>query len=152
VGAGPFGRSLTGRSQQPGIERGLPGKAGQHGGHRPRIVTSAAQILDAEVIRLGFLRPRERESQQLRALREYLLTQLAQRAVTKQCTRNYRSQHPEDRILGRSLLALGRMARGHVSDLVPKHACKFSLVVHQRNELAGDVDIAAGDRKSVIDR
>src|SRR3546814_9344930 len=37
-------------------------------------------------------------------------------------------------------------------DLVPEHAGQFRLVVHQRHQLPRDIDIAAGDRKGVVDR
>ena len=57
-------------------------------------------------------------------------------------------QHAELRLL---LLAhaFGGVARGDMADLVAKHAGHFRLVDGKAQQAAGDVDIAAGQRKGV---
>ncbi len=49
-------------------------------------------------------------------------------------------------------LALVRMIPGDVSDLVPEREGELGLIVHEGHQLAGDVNIAPGNRKSVLDR
>ena len=44
------------------------------------------------------------------------------------------------------------MACGDVAHFMPQHPGQLRLVVHQRDQLAGGVDIAAGGREGIVDR
>ena len=63
---------------------------------------------------------------------------------------NHRTQKAEQLVALRSLLTPGRVARGHVANLVSQHCGKFRLVVHQVDQLARCINIAAGNGESVV--
>src|SRR3546814_9508715 len=74
------------------------------------------------------------------------------RSIVADRAAQHRAEHAENAVPRRRLLPLLAVLRRDMSDLVPQHARQFGLVVHQRHELAGDIDIAAGDREGVVDR
>src|SRR3546814_5173959 len=48
--------------------------------------------------------------------------------------------------------ALRRMARNHMADLMAHDTSHLGLVFRQRNQAAGDVDVAARQREGIDDR
>ena len=46
----------------------------------------------------------------------------------------------------------GRKSYLTLCDLVAKREGQFGLIVHQRHQLAGDVDVATGDREGILHR
>ena len=92
------------------------------------------------------------ERQHLRALREHLLAELAGRPLPSTTPDSTVPSTPITELRVAALCRFFDMARGDVADLVAEHAGELGLVVHQRDQLAGGVDIAAGDREGVVDR
>ena len=80
-----------------------------------------------------------------------MLQKLPNLAVAQQRARQHRTKHAEDLVTSRSTLAFGRVASGAVAVFVAQHPGQFRLIVHQRDQLAGGVDIAAGSRERVVD-
>src|SRR3546814_259944 len=115
-----------------------------------------AEILDAELIGLQFLAAREAERRDLRDAHRIILEQPAQPAeqpaIVADRATEHRAEHAEDRIARRCRLALLAVLRGDMADFVPEHAGQLRLVVHQRHQLAGDVDIAPRNREGVVHR
>ena len=85
-------------------------------------------------------------------MRKNLLAKLSGSAIAEQDARKHGAQNPEDRIACRSALPLSGMLRSDMASLMAQHSSKFCLVVHQSDELAGDIDIAARNCESVVDR
>ncbi|PHK24698.1 hypothetical protein VF10_10945, partial [Nostoc linckia z13] len=144
MGAGELGLGACVASGQPRVEIVLGRKRSQHRPHRRRIIAAAREIADAEIVRFIFLLAREAQRVELRALAR----DLAERAVAGQ----HPEQHGKTARDGRGAVALRAVARGDMADLVAEHRGEFGFVVHQRDELARDIDIAARDREGVVDR
>src|SRR4029079_10029005 len=94
---------------------------------------------------LIFLVAREAEEIELRSL----LDVVAERTAAE----NRAETLPELAIaalLGILLADVGVVC-GDMADLVPEREGELGLVIHQRHELAGDINVAAGDREGVLD-
>jgi hypothetical protein len=120
--------------------RGRP-QRGEHGCRRGWIVAGPADIADAEIVGL-----------------EFLLAGEAQQVPLAELARGLRDlarpgQHPgetgDDLRQKPGAAALAAVARVDVADLMAEHEREFGFVVHQSEQLARDVDIAAGDGEGV---
>src|SRR5690606_15811509 len=96
--------------------------------------------------------PRILRSQKLRRRREYLLAQLAETAVPEKHAGKYRSDRTENTVSLGPLLTACRMACCDMANLMAKHPGEFGLVIHQRNQLARDVDISAWHGEGIVYR
>ena len=152
VGRCPFGNAGIVAALDPRIERVLHRQALQDGCHRARIIARLVEIADTEFVGFEFLRTREFQRQQLRTLQCGLADLLPKPAIAEQDARQDGTCCAKQRIALRGGLAALRMARGDMADLVPEHAGQFGFIVHQRDQLARRVDIATGDRESVVHR
>jgi hypothetical protein len=123
--------------------RGRP-QRGEHGCRRGWIVAGPADIADAEIVGL-----------------EFLLAGEAQQVPLAELARGLRDlarpgQHPgetgDDLRQKPGAAALAAVARVDVADLMAEDERELGLVVHQAEELARDVDVAAGHRKGVHHR
>ncbi len=151
MGARPFGQGSC-IARQPLVEAVLRGQAFEHGGERRRVIACAHQILDAQIVRLRFLPARIAERRQLRAGADAAPEQTRQPRIAADRADDRLSQRAEYRVALGDRLALLAVARRDMRDLVAQHRGQFGLVVHQRDELARRIDIAAGDREGVVHR
>ncbi len=124
----------------------------QDAGHGPRIVSGPLEVGHAELVGLQFLTARIAQGGELRRGAGDLLAELAESAVAEHRAGEHLPEHAKQRVLLRFRLALGRMPRRDVADLMPHDRGQFGLVVHQVDKLAGDVDIAAGNGEGIVDR
>src|SRR3546814_3490350 len=72
------------------------------------------------------------------------------RSIVADRAAQHRAEHAENAVPRRRLLPLLAVLRRDMSDLVPQHARQFGLVVHQRHELAGDIDIRSEEHTSEL--
>ena len=152
MGRRPFGDAGIVAALHARVERVLQREALQDRPHRAWIVPCRIEIADPEFVGFEFLRTREFERQQLRALQRSLAELLAEPAVAEQNARQDRSGRAEQRVALRRSLAPLRVARRHMTDLMSEDRREFGLIVHQRDQLPRRVDIAAGDGEGVVYR
>src|SRR6185369_13072021 len=99
----------------------------------------------AELIGLIFLVPRETQSPQL----GLLVDDVADRRATEDRTEDLAENAAVAAL--RILLADVRVVGGDMPCLMTEREGELRLVIHQRQQLASDVDVAAGDAHGVFD-
>jgi len=108
------------------------------------IVTGPREIADTKHIRFIFLIARIAGEEALPAHTEYLVDRAAA---------DNRAEHsPEQRCTDCRGVALGRMARGHMSDFMTYDAGQLGFVIGKRYQPPRYIDISARQRKSVDNR
>ena len=137
------GVGRLGPAGQLGLVAAVAQEPAQEGGHGLRVVAGARQVAHAEGIGLELLVPRIAEDGELGGAGGGLGRRLAAEQHAD-AQRRRRAEH-------RLAVALGRVARRDVADLVRQDAGQLRLVVGQGQQAAGHVDIAAGQGEGVDD-
>ena len=150
MGAGPFGHGAR-VARHTLVQAGLRRQRGKHVRQRTGIIAGRGEVADAQIVRLIFLAAREFEGQKLAAGADPLLQHAAQRRIAQQGAGQHLQQRAADRVALRRLLAPLAMLGGDMADFMAQHAGQLRLVIHQRHQLARDIDIAAGDGEGVVD-
>jgi hypothetical protein len=150
MGACPFRRLAAVLALNARFERGGAGDRGKNAGGARRIVAGGDQVSKTERVGLIFLVAREAEGRELGTARSHFRDRIAETAADDAA--EDRSEDSKDaaplRIGFARLLVIG----GDVADLVAEREGELRLIVHQRHQLAGDVDVAARRREGVLDR
>ena len=144
MGRGPSGHGI---GITPGGPRGEVARRGQRGEHVGRgvgVIAGGGHVADAQTIGLIFLIAAIFQRVELRTGADQLGRQIA----AGQQPRARR----QDRADGGAGVAALRMARGDMADFMPQHRGKLRLRIHQREQLSGDIDIAAGNGEGVLHR
>ena len=124
-----------------GAQRGVALHRGEEAHRAERIEAGARGDADADAVRLEFLRAREARQRQLRARQR----QRRQFGIGA----DVGDDAADDRCLARLVLADRRMARDHMRHLVRKHRRNLRGVACQRDQAAGDVELAGRQREGV---
>ena len=110
--------------------------------------------MNTELVGLQFLAARKAQRCKLRDLHSIILEQPAQPAEHAAAVADRAAEHSaedaQNLVAGRCLLPLFAVLRRDMAHFMPQHPGQFSFVVHQRHQLARDIDIAAGDREGVV--
>ena len=146
MGACPFRRLAVGPALDARFKRARAAQRRENPGCARRIVARGDHVPEAERIGLIFLLAREAQRIEPRArLRE------RRRDAGAEDRTDDLPKHAERIALGILLADMG-VVGGDVADFVPERERELGLVVHQAHQLAGHVDIAAGNRERVFDR
>jgi hypothetical protein len=152
VGLRPGGRrTLITTTRSAGVQRGRRTERRQQAWRRGRIIAGGGDVADAEIVGFELLRAREFERQELRPLPDRLLEHLSEAAIACDGPDQDLAEGSEEAVARGRRLALLAVARRDMADFVTEHGGEFRLVVHQAEQLARDVDIAARHRESVHD-
>ena len=144
MGARPGRHRIGLPSLDPGGERLVIVQLAKHRRHAIGVIARSGGVADTQAVRLILLRAAEPEGVELCPG-----ACDASQDVAAGEPAYSRRQKPAQ---GSSRVALVGMPRGDVPDFVAEHRCELRLAVHQGEQLAGDIDIAAGDRERVLDR
>ena len=136
------GRPRRGAPPEAGLEGVVAVEPGEEARHRARIVAGRRHVADGEKVGLVLLIPGVAPEIEVGAL-------LGEFGKPLDADR----REGADPGLGdhRMAVALGGVAGRHVADLVSEHAGELGLVAGQRQQAAGDVDIAPRQREGVDD-
>ena len=123
------------------LDRALAREAREKGGHGARVVAGPRHVAHPQHVGVRFLAARI--AREVGPGAE--AGQVAGRLVA-----GYGAEEADAELSHHRLaVALGRMARGHVADLVADDAGELGLVVGERHEPRGDVDVAARQGEGV---
>ena len=146
MGACPFRGLAVGPALDPRLKRAVAAERGEDAGGARRIVAGRDHVAHAERIGLIFLLAREAQSIEPGAALEHVAHDPGAKDRADDLAEH--AQRAAPRI---SFARMG-VVGGDMADLVAEREGELGFVVHQPHQLARDVDIAAGDRESVLDR
>ena len=120
------------------VTRGFrqPAQRGQHAGDALGIPSGRGGIARAELVGLQLVVAAELEEHQAHGL----LGRLAERP---RGGHEHAERHQANLPANGARVLLGGVARRHVPDFVPEHARKLRFVFEERQDAAGQVDVAA---------
>ncbi len=142
VGRQPADRLGARLAGQPRLQAGLRAQRSEDVAAGEWIIARAGEVAHPQAVGLAFLVARKAERIQPAAGPGDLPDDV--RAGNRAEQRRAEADEPG------ALLALLRVAGGDMADFMAHHERQLGFVVHQRHELAGDIDIAAGDGEGIV--